>query len=408
MPTKKTRMWFVALLICVGLQFVPFLFSYDVLELPEDLPLSARVAFEKAHDHLMPMIHARVFKRGVAILSLLVLLSSGLPGWMENRYGQTAWRWPARLLFFLLLFVWFRVTAYPYAYFSFLHDRAFELTTLTSVGWWTNVAKGLPVPMTLFLLRCVLLFCIMALCGRKWWWVAAVTLFLLFNVVPEKLSRQQPIDLVEKRQPLPEGDIRTEFEALAKQTGRHLELVMVDQSKRSRRVNMALTGRLGREYVLVTDTLLNLLSPDQARAMLAHELGHDVTRQFVVTVRWTLSFATMLLMVWIVYRWHGRKAIPESEIPAAIVQLLLVSQLVGYIAAPLNGTVNRFQERQADAYAVELTNNPEGLASLLLVLAETNLEPYDVPRWAFYLYGSTHPTVRERLEAVRGTEDRRR
>ena len=401
---KQCGAWLAGLLVCFGLQFVPFLVAYDVGELPNTLSESGREAFTQAHEHLMPLIHSRMFRRAVGLIAIVLVLVSGFPRWMEHRFGKTGWRWPARLLFFVAIFFWFRVTAWPFAWFAFLHDRAFDLTTQTGAAWWANVGKGLPIPLSLFLMRGVLLFCIMALCKRQWWWVAGVTIFLLFNVVPEKISRDQPIDLIEKREPLPEGEIRTQFEWLAEQTGRDLELVMVDQSKRSRRVNMALTGRLGREYVLVTDTLLNQLSPAEARAMLAHELGHDVTRHITVPARWTLSFAVTLFLYWIVHRWYRRQAVGESEALHAIVRLLLVAQLIGWCTTPIYGAVNRYQEREADAYAVTLTEDPEALASLLLTLAEINLEPYDVPRWAFYVYGSTHPTVRDRLLATGWSE----
>lgn len=390
----------IGLVVCMGLQFVPFLFTYSTPDLPLELPSASRAAFEQAHDHLAPLIQSRMFRRGLALLTLVVVLLSGVLRWEERRFGHTPWRWPARLLLFVALFCWFRVTAYPFSYFAFMHDRAFDLTPMTGAQWWMTEAKGTLVPFIMFMLRCVLLFCLMAVSGKRWWWVAVWSMFLLFHVVPEKVSRTQPIDPVEVLTPLPEGEIRTQFEGLAEQTGRDLELVMVDESKRSRRLNMALTGRLGREYVLVTDTLLDQLTPAEARVMLAHELGHDVTRRFTVPARWALSFAGTLLAFWLVYRWYRRRAIPEVEIPTALVRLMLVSMLVGYVSTPLKAAVNRYQEREADAYAVELTQDPKALQSLLLTLAEVNLEPYDVPGWAFYLYGSTHPTLKQRLEAA--------
>jgi STE24 endopeptidase len=58
--------------------------------------------------------------------------------------------------------------------------------------------------------------------------------------------------------------------------------------------------------------------------------------------------------------------------------------------------LSRAVEERADRFAIELTDDPEGLVDLQVELAERNLSDPTPPRWYRALF-STHPTTAERL-----------
>ena len=366
--------------------------------LPEGLPAEAVAGFEEAESYLRPLIVGRLFSTVAGIFLVLLLLTSGIAQHIEDRFGATRLRWPARIGFLLGFFALVWIAFFPSSWMHYLRNRDFGITGMVWQSWLRNTLLATPIPLLLFLGRWLILFCLIAIFKRSWWWVGALLLFVVFSAIPEWFSRTYPMDLVEEMTPLPAGEIRQVFEGLAEETGRNLELMMLDESERTRRVNMALTGRIGREYVLVTDTLLDKLTPQEARVMLAHELGHAGTRHIVFPIRKLLGLLSSLLTLGLVYRFQRAHPVPERRILTVLLQIMLAGHLVGMVLGPFRGALSRYEEREADRYALEITNDPESLRSLLLKLAVVNLEPYDAPKWAYYFYGASHPTIRQRMK----------
>ena len=76
--------------------------------------------------------------------------------------------------------------------------------------------------------------------------------------------------------PLPDGALRTSILALADEEGVPVDDVLVaDASRRTTTLNAYVSGlRRDTRRVVLYDTLLDDLPPDQARSVVAHELGH--------------------------------------------------------------------------------------------------------------------------------------
>jgi STE24 endopeptidase len=221
----------------------------------------------------------------------------------------------------------------------------------------------------------------------------------VFLAVPEMLSRTRPLDPVETLAPLEDPPLRDALDAVSRRAGMTLDYYVVDQSKRSRRMNMYVTGRMGREYVVLTDTLANGLAPAEAAAVMAHELLHQQRRTVTMLRGKALALATTLLVFWLAHRREGGGAVPPHRRLQVLVWLVLSATLVGFVARPIGCRLNRTEERAADAFALELTRDPRAMEGALRKVAQANLTPYDVPRWA-YLLGASHPTFRERLAAI--------
>ena len=75
---------------------------------------------------------------------------------------------------------------------------------------------------------------------------------------------------------------------------------------------------------------------------------------------------------------------------------MLCIKVTGLAMLPLSTGISRHLERDADAYAIDLTRDAARFQEVLVKLAKHNLQPLDLPRWEVVLF-SGHPTVRERL-----------
>ena len=87
-------------------------------------------------------------------------------------------------------------------------------------------------------------------------------------------------------------------------------------------------------------------------------------------------------------------------------QFALVVGGVVLLMAPVRNWLSRRHERRADQYALDLTKNPEALASSLRRLGAQTLaeeRPSRLVKWFFY----THPPLADRAETARSarTED---
>ncbi|NUQ28703.1 MAG: M48 family metalloprotease [Acidobacteriaceae bacterium] len=113
----------------------------------------------------------------------------------------------------------------------------------------------------------------------------------------------------------------------------------------------------GDASIVVTDGLLQMLTPDEANAVLAHELGHVEHNDFIVM---TLAAAAPMVLYQI-YVWTRRvenlRAVAWCAYAAYWVGQFLVLQL------------NRLREYYADHYSACVTKAPSQLASALVKIA---------------------------------------
>lgn len=333
----------------------------------------------------------------VCVLSGLLL--SGIVEQLGAASATTARAWLIRILFLVALYIGLCVIGFPFRYCRFLHYRAFGLSELTVLGWLKLFLLGLPVPLALFALKYLLVICTLPLCKRLWWLAASVGVFLVFDATPEIVSRTYPADPIENVQVLAAGPHSDSMKFTLRKAGLDLPLMVVDESRRSKTANICLTGRRGREYVLLTDTFVQEYAPQQVSLALAHELGHFQRKGIVLLVHLGTALLLSLLTFGFVFVLTGLQALPVSSAPRIVVLTMLCALAVGQTFAPVSLALSRREERLADHHALQLGGNRAEYQRLLLRVAQHELTPLDLPPWRYYLCAS-HPTFLERIRAA--------
>jgi heat shock protein HtpX len=162
--------------------------------------------------------------------------------------------------------------------------------------------------------------------------------------------------------------------------------------------------------VAVTQGLLKLLSEDEIRGVIAHELGHVRNRDILLTsvvstIAGAITYIAYMLL------WFGG----EDESPLGLVGSLALVLLAPISASIIQLAISRQREYSADATGAEICGNPESLASALLRLEEgAKAMPMQVNQAAEPLYivkpfsgrgfaalFSTHPPIEERVSRLR-------
>jgi heat shock protein HtpX len=176
--------------------------------------------------------------------------------------------------------------------------------------------------------------------------------------------------------------------------------------------NAFATGRSPKHAaVAVTRGITRLLSEDELRGVLAHELAHVRNRDILITsvasaIGGAITYLGYMLL------WFGGD---DDESPLGLIASLALVLLAPIAATIIQLAISRQREYSADATGAEISGNPESLASALLRLEEgAKAIPMQVNQAAEPLYivkpfsggglaslFSTHPPIEERVRRLR-------
>ncbi|MBA2240989.1 MAG: zinc metalloprotease HtpX [Solirubrobacterales bacterium] len=179
----------------------------------------------------------------------------------------------------------------------------------------------------------------------------------------------------------------------------------------SEQPNAFATGRNPKHSaVAVTHGITKLLSEDELRGVVAHELAHIRSRD-ILTQSVAAAIGSMITWLAYMFMWVGG----DNDSPVG-----LIGSLALIILAPLSATliqlaVSRQREYAADATGAQVCGNPESLASALLRLeAGAKAIPMRVNQATESMYivkpfsgggiaglFSTHPPIEERVKRLR-------
>jgi heat shock protein HtpX len=175
--------------------------------------------------------------------------------------------------------------------------------------------------------------------------------------------------------------------------------------------NAFATGRNpSHSAVAVTAGIRKLLSEDELRGVLAHELGHVRNHDILLT---SVASAIGSAITWIAYTllWFGG----DNDSPLGAIGAIALVLLAPLAAGIIQMAISRQREFSADATGAEICGNPESLASALLRLeAGSQAIPMQVNQAQEPLYivkpfsgggfaslFSTHPPIEERVRRLR-------
>jgi heat shock protein HtpX len=217
-----------------------------------------------------------------------------------------------------------------------------------------------------------------------------------------KMSRAQPIE--ESENPRLYQIVR-ELTTRAGLPMPRLYMIPQDQP------NAFATGRNPKHSaVAVTRGITKLLSEDELRGVLAHELAHIQHRDILIQSVASAIGAAITYLAYM-FMWFGS----DDESPLSIVASLAMVLLAPIAASIIQLSISRQREYAADAGGAQICGNPESLASALLRLEEgAQAMPMQVNQAAEPLYivrpfkgggiaglFSTHPPIEERVKRLR-------
>ena len=335
---------------------------------------------------------------GISIL----LLSSRISAWLRDLSERltksktlqvVCYSVPYLLLFYVLSFP---LNLYEH----FFREHQYGLATQTFPAWFREQLIGLGITIvggTIFL---IVLYAVLRLAPRTWWiWGTVVAIFFAFILLFLTPVFIEP--LFNTYKPLTKPEISEPILVMARANQIPVKQVFeVDASRQTTRVSANVSGILGTTRIALNDNLLKQCAVPEIRAVMAHEMGHYVLNHGATLLTYLGMFIlvgfvlTRILFDAAALRWGNKWGVRGIADPAGLPLLVLIFSTFVFLATPLLNTVVRVAEREADAFGINTSREPDGMAMVALKLgAYRKLNPTPLEEFIFY----DHPSGRARI-----------
>jgi Zn-dependent protease with chaperone function len=362
-----------------------------------------------------PTEQARRFYRGGNRLWLVdrlwaILLTAGLAFSGASARLRTAARHLGRAWFFtvgiyviIYLAIVF-VLDFPLSFYQgFVRLHAYGLSNQTFLRWLRNSLVGLGVDMAVGFAFAWVPFLLLARSPRRWWlYTALLSVPFLFTTMLVMPIWYDP--LFNHFGEMKDKKLERSILALAERAEIDGSSVFeVDKSLDTNAVNAYVTGFLNTKRIVLWDTMIAKLSERQLLCVMGHEMGHYVLNHVVKSILLSamVTLTGLFLVDWLgrrlVARFSGRLGFDRLADVASLPLLLLLIQVVSLALGPVGLAYSRFQEHEADRFALNLTRTNHSAATAFVRMQEENLS---VPRPGplYTIFRASHPSIGDRID----------
>ena len=303
----------------------------------------------------------------------------------------------------LLLSTLASVFTIPFTYYDTMRIEAkYGFNRTKKKTFWADQIKEFTISLgILFLITWILSLLHRALGD---WMVVAFAGFLIAFILVFLFLYPYFSRIFNKFTPLEEGELRDKLCGLLTSHGYNVRAIEVmDASKRTAKANAYFTGFGKLKTIVLFDTLLEKLSPDEICAVFAHELGHGLHKD---TLKGQLMNSLQMLILsalaWLTLRTGaiftdcGFDGINYAFAVILImtVEFALIAPLLGILA----NYFSRLHEYRADRQAVSEGYGP-ALVSALKKLTKTDFGDV-APSPALIVLEFSHPSLSQRIDAI--------
>ena len=348
----------------------------------------------------------------VGFVALFVILRTGLAGRLRDfAQRKTENRFLQGLIFIPIVMLILRLADMPVH--AVWHGLSLHYQQSVE-GWgawlldWSKVSVIITV---FYVIMGVLVFFAIRWSPRRWWfyfWVAALPVLLgMFFLEPlvvdplffkfEPLAKSQP-------------QLTSDLVKLTHRAGLNIpadRMFLMNASAKTNELNAYVTGFGASKRVVIYDTLLQKMTPQETLFVFGHESGHYVLNHirngilfFGAVLLLGLVLAHWLLNA-ILDRWGLKWKIYGLHDWAALVILMLLIDGMAFVSSPVVNGYSRAQEHNADVFGLELIHgiipgSAQVAAHSFQAMGESDLaDPNPPPFITFWLY--THPPLADRL-----------
>ena len=339
----------------------------------------------------------------IGVASAWLLLASGVSRKLRDAAERGTPRRPLQVALYAVgILVAFTLLGLPWqVYTDYVREHQYGLSNLGFGAWLGEQAIGLGLTLVFGTPLMTVIYAVIRRAPRTWWlWGAGVMMaFATFGalIYPPFIA-----PLFNDYQPVANAAVRDEVLSLARAHGVPAdEVYEFNASKQHRRISANVAGLGGTMRIALNDNLLLRGSRGEVRMVMAHEIGHYVLNHvwkglvFMGLVTLAMFAFARWAFAWAHARRGARWGVRDVADPAGLPMLVAAFTVFQLLATPLNNTLTRVQEIEADQFGLAAGRDPDAEAAAILKLGEyRKMEPGALEEFIFY----THPSGWRRIE----------
>lgn len=288
-------------------------------------------------------------------------------------------------------------------YEGFIRLHAYGLSNQTLGKWLHDAGVGLGVEMVVGFALTWVPYGLMARSPRRWWlYLGLLSVPFLFATMLVEPVWIDP--LFNRFGPMKDRALESRILELAQRAGIDGSRVFeVEKSVDTKAMNAYVTGVFDTKRIVLWDTLLAKMDPPEVLAVMGHEMGHYVLGHVVRSILLgSLVILAGLYFVdragrWLIARFSSRLGFDRLSDIASVPLVLLLMNVSSLFLGPVALAYSRYQEHEADRFALDLTHANHSAATAFVKMQTENL---GIPRpGLFYkIFRASHPSIGERID----------
>ena len=318
----------------------------------------------------------------------------------------TRFKWLQAWIYFAEFSVLTAVASFPWSYYEgFYREHIYNQSHQAFGGWMRDQLVSDAVGLVFGGVAVATLYIAVRRLPNSWhvWGGVIVVAFL---VVGSMLGPVYIAPLFNTYTPLNYPEVTVPVLKMAHANGIAVDkLYEVDASRQTTQVSANVSGLFGTTQIRLNDNLLHQASLEEIEDTAGHEMGHYVLNHILKSLcQFTiLIFAVFaLLRHWLTgmqrrwgLRWGTTGVVDVALFPAAV----LAVTIIGLLTTPIQNTIVRTQEYEADLYGLNAARQPDGSAQLDLKLGQyRKMEPGSVEEFLFFDHPSGYVRIRAAMQ----------
>jgi Zn-dependent protease with chaperone function len=374
--------------------------------LPPDL-------YKKAHDKSKIDFRLALigFVYGLLVLWIILRwrLGAKYRDWAEGTSGM---RFVQALVFSPLFLLTVAVFTLPLDIYSETIEKEYGISVQAWGSWSWDWVKAQLISIVIFTVLIWILYVVVRRSPRRWWfyfWLVTLPIIVfIFFISPWVIA-----PLFNKFEPLQQKNpqLTADLEKMVQRAGEDIppdRMFWMGAAEKTNALNAYVTGMGSSKRIVVYDTTIAKMDPQQIVFVAGHEMGHYVLRHVYKSLAlFALVFLLFFylgyrLIGWVLSRWGSGWGIRGLDDWASLPALVLLLLVFTFLSNPLLNAISRHYEHQADQYGLEVTHgltpgSGQVAAQSFQILGEVDLaDPAPNPVDVFLFY--SHPSIPERIQ----------
>lgn len=272
-------------------------------------------------------------------------------------------------------------------------ERSYGLSEQTTNAWFVESLKGVAFAGGLAAILGTVAAALVRIVPAAWPFAASVGLLPLL-VLANVVVPLYVLPLFNTFEPVT-GTLEVRLRALASRFDvGTAEILRMDMSRQTKKANAFVAGVGGTHRIVLGDTLIDQFQPDEIEFVIAHELGHYVSKD-----TWRMIGVAQCIGMLLFFVASLLVEAKRHDDRVAVMRIYAVLSTGMLLLRPATNAFSRSREWAADRFALATTQDPTSGVAALRKLRDQNLAEDAQPAWYEFIFAS-HPSLGKRIDAL--------